>query len=65
MMEVQDLFTTEMPVIGTVSMCKLILLILWLGFYIPDCEEKAVLKSIIEKHGGSVSTLHECHSYQL
>jgi len=36
-----------------------------IGFYIPDCEEKWMLKSIIEKHGGIVCKLHECHTYQI
>lgn len=34
-------------------------------FYIPDCEEKDILKSLIEKHGGLITELHECFTYQL
>ncbi len=34
-------------------------------FYIPECEEKPVLQGLIEKHGGMVSMLHECFTYQL
>jgi len=29
-------------------------------FYIPDCDEREILQSLIEKHGGRVSNLHDC-----
>lgn len=34
-------------------------------FYIPDCEEKEILSSIIQKHGGRVTEIHECYTYQI
>lgn len=34
-------------------------------FYIPNCDEKDLLKSLIEKHGGMTTEIHECFTYQL
>ena len=34
-------------------------------FYIPECEEKELLRSLIEKHGGLTTELHECFTYQI
>jgi hypothetical protein len=36
-----------------------------LVFYIPSCDEKDLLKSLIEKHGGLTTEIHECFTYQL
>ena len=32
-------------------------------FYIPACDEKDLLKSLIEKHGGLTTEIHECFTY--
>lgn len=34
-------------------------------FYIPDCDEREILQSLIEKHGGRVSNLHDCATTQI
>lgn len=36
-----------------------------LVFYIPECEERSVLATLIEKHGGLTTHIHECFTYQL
>lgn len=51
----KKLFTFDLPYIGEVSMM----------FYIPDCEEKDMLVSVIEKYGGKYTKFHECFSYQI
>ena len=51
----RKLFTTEIPYIGEVSML----------FYVPECEEKDMIASIIEKHGGRLSNFHESCTYQI
>ena len=40
-------------------------LFLYIVFYIPTCDEKDMLKSLIEKHGGLTTEIHECFTYQL
>lgn len=47
------LFIAELPYIGEVSML----------FYVPDCDEKDMLVSIIEKYGGRYSGFHECCTF--
>ena len=44
------IFVTTQPYMDQVSML----------FYIPDCDEREVLQSLIEKHGGRVSNIHDC-----
>jgi hypothetical protein len=34
-------------------------------FYLPDSEERDILRALIEKHGGITSELHECFTYQI
>ena len=36
-----------------------------LVFYIPQCDERDLLKGLIEKYGGLTTELHECFTYQL
>eukprot|EP00347_Sterkiella_histriomuscorum_P007498 403348691 len=55
MSDLKNLFTFELPYIGRVSML----------FYIPECNERDMLESIIEKHGGRLTKFHECYTYQI
>jgi hypothetical protein len=32
-------------------------------FYIPECDERSILASLIEKHGGLTTHIHECFTY--
>ena len=34
-------------------------------FYIPQCEQHADLKALIERYGGVVTEMHECFTYQI
>ena len=34
-------------------------------FYLPPSREKNDLKALIEKHGGLVTDMHECFTYQI
>ncbi|CDW88076.1 UNKNOWN [Stylonychia lemnae] len=51
----KKIFVTSQPYIGQVSML----------FYVPECEEKEILASLIEKHGGRCSNIHDCSTYQI
>ena len=48
-------FTEEFPLIGQVPM----------QFYLPQSDDYHKLKQLIEKHGGRVTNLHECFTYQV
>jgi hypothetical protein len=49
------IFVEEYPVLNKVPMV----------FYLPPSNEKADTKAIIEKYGGHISEVHECHTYQI
>jgi len=51
--DLSNLFTFELPYVGRISMM----------FYIPESDEKDILISIIQKHGGRYSETHECYTY--
>ena len=34
-------------------------------FYLPDSNEKNEMKLLIERNGGQVTNIHECHTYQI
>ena len=36
-----------------------------MAFYLPPSQDKADMKVLIEKHGGQVSEIHECFTYQI
>jgi hypothetical protein len=50
-----EIFSVEIPIIGKVPMV----------FFVPDCSEKNDLTKLITSHGGLVSNLHECFTYQI
>lgn len=54
-MRAQSIFIEDLPVIGNVPMT----------FYLPPSPERSDMKALIEQHGGLVSSLHECFSYQI
>jgi hypothetical protein len=50
-----EIFTQEIPIIGKVPML----------FFVPEGSEKADLTKLITSHGGMVTHLHECFTYQI
>jgi hypothetical protein len=50
-----EIFTQEIPIIGKVPML----------FFVPECSEKADLTKLITSHGGMITHLHECFTYQI
>ena len=54
-MKATAIFTEEQPIIGKVPMV----------FYLPPSKERSDMKVIIERHGGVVSEIHECYTYQI
>ena len=55
MIEAKEIFVEEFPVIGKVPM----------HFYLPHSCERSDLKALIERHGGAVTEIHECFTYQI
>ena len=54
-MRAQAIFVENIPVIGKTPMV----------FYLPPSDERNDMKLLIEKHGGLVSDMHECFTYQI
>ena len=57
-MKAPEIFVADYPVLGKVPLI----------FYLPlspDNPEREEMVSLIEKYGGRVTNVHECHTYQI
>jgi|688.fasta_scaffold512850_1 predicted metal-dependent hydrolase len=54
-MRANPIFVDNFPEVGQVPMM----------FYLPHSSEKNDLTQIIQKHGGLVTEIHECFTYQI
>ena len=54
-MRAQTIFVETLPILGQTPM----------SFYLPPSKEKNDMKLLIQKHGGVISDMHECFTYQI
>ena len=54
-MRAQPIFVDKLPIIGSAPMV----------FYLPPSKDRNDMKVLIEKHGGLISEIHECFTYQI
>jgi hypothetical protein len=54
-MRATEIFVEEIPIIGKVPMC----------FYLPKSPELNDLSKLIQNHGGKITEMHECFTYQI